>query len=141
MYMKEISANDMIFYKEGDNIMSGGFSIDSILLHKGLSPMQTKNGGSTLSGGDSVSSIFKNLAVPAGLLYQPTNEKKNKLFKYDEYEYEGGFNPANDTVLPENIHSLLMNIIEVDNNKKSKRERNTRKHKKGKKSVTKSKRS
>ena len=79
MYMTEISAKDMIFYKEGDNIMSGGFSIDSILLHKGLSPMQTKNNGGALSGGDSVSSIFKNLAVPAGLLYQPTHEKKRSF--------------------------------------------------------------
>ena len=38
-----LSANDLIFYKEGGNIMSGGYKLNSIFLKNGVSPMQTVN--------------------------------------------------------------------------------------------------
>lgn len=130
MYMShQLSANDMIFYKEGDKIMSGGFSIESLLLHKGQSPMYTANGSeNTNITGGSVSSIFKNLAVPAGLLYQTNKEKKRQLFEYNEdgQELEGGFN--NNSVLSEDIHSQLMKMVEVNDSGKTVRERKSRKH-------------
>lgn len=144
MYMShQLSANDMIFYKEGDKIMSGGFSIESLLLHKGESPMYTANGsentnitggsviitsGSVNITGGPVSGIFKNLAIPAGLLYQTNKEKKRQLFEYNEdgQELEGGFN--NNSVLSEDIHSQLMKMVEVNDSGKTVRERKSRKH-------------
>ena len=130
MYMSyQLSANDMIFYKEDDKIMSGGFSIESLLLHKGESPMYTANGSeNTNITGGSLSSIFKNLAVPAGLLYQTNKEKKRQLFEYNEdvQELQGGFN--NNSVLSEDIHSQLMKMIEVNDSGKTTCERKTRKH-------------
>jgi hypothetical protein len=127
----QLSANDMIFYKEDDKIMSGGFSIESLLLNKGESPMYTANGSENTNTniiGGSVSSIFKNLAVPAGLLYQTNKEKKRQLFEYNEdgQELEGGFN--NNSVLSEDIHSQLMKMVEVNDSGKTIRERKTRKH-------------
>ena len=134
MYMThQLSANDMIFYKEKDGdkekIMSGGFSIESLLLNNGDSLMYTANGSETTNiTGGSVSSIFKNLAVPAGLLYQTNKEKKRKLFEYneDDQELAGGFN--NNSVLSEDIHSQLMKMVEVNDSGKTVRERKTRKH-------------
>ena len=134
MYMSyQLSTNDMIFYKEKDGdkekIMSGGFSVESLLLHKGESPMYTANGSENINiTGGSVSGIFKNLAVPAGLLYQANKEKKRQLFAYNEdgQELVGGFN--NNSVLSEDIHSQLMKMVEVNDSGKTVRERKTRKH-------------
>jgi len=123
----QLSANDMIFYNEEGKIMSGGFSVESLLLRKGESPMYTANGSENKTGG-SVSSIFKNLAIPAGLLYQSNKEKTRKMFQYNEdsQELQGGFN--NNSVLSEDIHSQLMKMIEVNASGKTVRERKTRKH-------------
>jgi hypothetical protein len=93
----EINLNekdDMVFYQEGGEIMSGGFSIDSILLKLGLPAME---GGAMIGGGGGygVSANTKNmvfsggLAVPAGLysqygqgIGQSGGKKSNN--KYDE---------------------------------------------------------
>jgi len=130
--MSNLSANDMVFYKEGEQIMSGGFSVDSILLKN--------NDSKSNFGGGGMSNIFKDLAVPAGLLYQPSYATKKKFFKYEEHddELEGGFRQKE--VLPENIHDVLLKMIEHDNNKKSKNERKSKrlnKDKKEKKNVSK----
>jgi hypothetical protein len=131
--MSYLSPTDMVFYKEkaGDKekIMSGGFSIESLLLSNGESPMYTANSPGNLSGGNSsVGSVFKNLAIPAGLLYQSNKEKSRKMFEYNEdgQELQGGFN--NNSVLSEDIHSQLMKMIEVNDSGKTVRERKTRKH-------------
>ena len=131
MYMCTLSPVDMVFYKEGEKIMSGGFSIESLMWKNGESPMYTANNPNSpnnLSGGNSVSGIFKNLAVPSGLLYQKAGEKKRQLFEYTEGEQElvGGFKES--LVLPESIHSLLMKMVEVNDSGKTSNERKTRKH-------------
>jgi hypothetical protein len=145
MYMSHLSAADMVFYKETDEntneqrIMSGGFSIESLLWKNGDSPMYTANNPNNLSGGNAVSGIFKNLAVPAGLLYQKNYEKKRKLFEYTEGHHElvGGFKDS--TVLPEDIHSMLMKMVEVSDSGKTCHERKTRKRRvsKEKKNISK----
>jgi len=59
---------DIVFNtNENGDVTAGGFSVNSCLLKSGLSPIATMNGSSQKGG--SVSEIFKNLAVPAGLLY------------------------------------------------------------------------
>jgi hypothetical protein len=145
MYMSHLSPADMVFYKEIDEktneerIMSGGFSIESLLLNNGESPMYTANSPSNLSGGNTVSGIFKNLAVPAGLLYQKNYEKKRKLFEYNEHgeELVGGF--KNSIVFPEDINSMLMKMVQVNESGKTSHERKSRKHRvsKEKKNISK----
>lgn len=63
-----IDRNELVFYTDKGNVQSGGYKIDNILMNSDLPAMQTVNGGGKAKG-DSVSSIFKDLAVPAGLLY------------------------------------------------------------------------
>ena len=115
--------NDLLFYREqqggNDIIMSGGYSVDSYLLKEGLSPIQTLNsleGG--MEGGSSkqVSSIFENLAVPAGLFFN--NQKPVQ-------DMFGGARKCMDhTMLPDNIFDEFMRMIEIDKTKK--RNRKTR---------------
>ena len=117
-YAPEFTADDFLFYKAGDVIMSGGYSIDSLLLKEGISPMQTFNSlenGSNQMGGNKASNIFENLAVPAGLLF--INKKNigsySSLSDYKETK-----------MLPDNIFDEFMNMIEMDKRKRKKTRRN-----------------
>ena len=114
-YKPEFTDDDFLFYKAGDVIMSGGYSIDSLLLKEGISPMQTFNSlenGNNQMGGNKASNIFENLAVPAGLLY--INKKNigsySSLSDYKETK-----------MLPDNIFDEFMNMIEIDKRKKKTR--------------------
>lgn len=114
--------DDLLFYKEqqggNDIIMSGGYSVDSYLLKEGFSPIQTLNSleSGQEGGSKQVSSIFENLAVPAGLFFN------NKKPVQDMY---GGARKCMDhTMLPDNIFDEFMRMIEIDKTKK--RNRKTR---------------
>ena len=127
-----LGPDDLLFYEEqrgGNNIiMSGGYSVDSFLLKNGLSPMQTfgaleggQSGGKQSEGkqseGKQVSSIFENLAVPAGLFYinqKPTQDAYSKS-KQKSMEHK---------MLPDNIFDEFIKMIEIDKHKK--RQRKTR---------------
>ena len=63
---KELGTNDLVFYNDKGKIKAGGFMIKNTLLEQGIPAIVTNNKNMT---GGSVSSLFKDLAVPAGLLY------------------------------------------------------------------------
>jgi hypothetical protein len=98
-----IGTNDLIFYSSGENIYSGGFSIDSILMREGASVMQTvknKNGGS-------IEGIFgKNYVVPPMWFLSPYNES-NLQFGGQKTE-----NNYESEVIEEDLHDKLLNILE-----------------------------
>jgi len=122
-----LGPDDLLFYQEqrGDNniIMSGGYSVDSFLLKQGLSPMQTfgalegGQSGGKQSDGNKPSSIFENLAVPAGLFYinqKPTQDAySNSKQKCMDHK-----------MLPDNIFDEFIKMIEIDKHRK--RQRKTR---------------
>jgi hypothetical protein len=116
-YKPEFTDDDFLFYKDGDVIMSGGYSIDSLLLKEGISPMQTFNSleNNNQMGGNKASNIFENLAVPAGLLY--INKKNigsySSLSDYKETK-----------MLPDNIFDEFMSMIEMDKRKRKKTRKN-----------------
>ena len=140
--MSIFSGTDMIFYKEGQKIMSGGYSIDSILLKNGLPPMKTiqlstmQNGG----GDGSVATMFGgDLAVPAGLYYinQKSSNTNSDTYTIDNEDligdfngdFNGGFNegkPKNmedstnyeHTMLEDDIHDKLFALVEIDRKRK-----------------------
>ena len=68
----ELGASELVVYKNGRDVMSGGYKINSIL--------GTQNNKSTKSqtGGDA-GSILTNLAVPAGLLFLQQKTSKKTL--------------------------------------------------------------
>lgn len=111
--MSYLGSDDFIFYKENGKIMSGGYTVNSILLNSGISPMQTNNIGNQTGG--KVSSVFENLAVPAGLFYAHP-----KHFVGEEINMPL---PDGHQCLPDDIHDTLFKLVEVD----KKRKRNTKK--------------
>ena len=65
-----LDGDDLVFYSDSNNeIYSGGFSINSIMMKGGISPFTTLNKMNGQTGGN-VSDLFKDLVVPSWLLSQ-----------------------------------------------------------------------
>ena len=66
--------NELVMYKQDGKIYGGGFTVNSIMLQHGISPITRVNvgGGSGTKKGGGVSDSFSNLAIPAGLYYFDT---------------------------------------------------------------------
>lgn len=110
--------NDLIFHKEGNDIISAGFGINSILLSKGLSPILSFSPRKDEQESDEDSSIFKsfkNLAVPLGLF---TTNKYNRATEEDKCEHQG--------TLSDSMFDRLMQMADYDKPEKpkSKKQRN-----------------
>ena len=116
MYMESVFADDdLVFNKSNGKIHSAGFTVDSILMQKGEPALITRNSGLQLGGG-SVANLFKDLAVPAGLVYF-----SRKQFGGDEQRSKIH---NNDETIDDDIHEKLLKMVEVDGG--SKKPRKTR---------------
>lgn len=107
--------DDLVFFKNSaGEIMSGGYNIESHMLQKGISPMQTFNLSQNGGKEDKVSSGFENLAIPAGLYYitQPTSKKHKHT---DQKTYDKEHVPISD-----DIFDKLFQMIEYDDKRKRK---------------------
>lgn len=119
MSVEGFDNNDFVLQRGIDGqFIGGGYKINSSFLKKRQNIMTTLNqdGGDKVS--DKVSDLFNNLAVPAGLFYVNQKVSKNDTNSYTEH-----------TMLPDDIHDKLFALIAVDNNKKRKIDKKTRKQK------------
>jgi hypothetical protein len=132
--MKEINyieGDDLIFNNEGD-IHSGGFSVNSIMMKAGMSPIMTVN--QQYGGGDKVSDLFNNLVIPNWAL-----SYSNKLGgeKYEDKDEE----ESDESDIDEDLHSKLIDLVRHHENKRDNENKNknkkTRRQKLNKKSGTK----
>jgi len=150
-----IGPDELIYNNDGE-IHSGGFSVNSIMLKNGLSPIMTLNNNnanvntySNQMGGEKVSDLFNNLVIPNWSLSY--NYKNGAV-------YQGGANGVmynsnkklgddedDDEVMEEALHDKLLNLVKVDktemknscvSNKKSSK-KNFKSTMKTKKNVTK----
>lgn len=119
---KEITNDDdFVMIERNGEIISGGFNINSLLLKYKQSPMYTLNQKMTGGGpGNNVSDIFKDLAIPAGIFYNPiktggSSENKNNVIQEDEVD--------------DDLYEKLVKMASVENKKQSpeKKQRKTRK--------------
>lgn len=99
----ELEKNDFVIYRENNQIKSGGYSVNSILLNKNNPAVTTYNQQNGGGGIKKVSEIFSSLAVPAGLYYGSEKKTLNTLKPIIE---------NNDTVLPDSIHDQLLELLE-----------------------------
>jgi len=139
--MSHFSSNELIFNKVGDEIVSAGFGINSILLHKGLSPIlsftnhyDTDNESSSNSNSSSdsdsdsettsnkkkVFKSFKNLAIPLGLFLDNNNNSKNH--KHDNREQEH-------KQIPNDMYNELLKLVYYNDKEKRQTKKNTKKDK------------
>lgn len=103
------------------DFLSSGFKVNSLLWKNAMSPISSVGGG--LSTGGKVSSLFDNLAVPAGLMYQKAGSQGNNKSWFDEI----------DLALDENYapgEEIIIDDIHADLTSKALYKKNTHKTKK-----------
>ena len=119
--MSYLDGNDLVFYGGSDNqIYSGGFSVNSIMMKSGISPFTTLNSINGQIGGN-VGDVFKDLVVPSWLVsqeYKGTGGSKHvKNFDEDSEDEE---------VISDELYDKLVDLVtvsdaEIKNKKKSTR--------------------
>jgi hypothetical protein len=113
--------DDLVFYQEGGNIMSGGFSINNMFLSGNQPALKTMNSSKFQEGG-SISSIFKDLAVPAGLFHLQQNPTKHFL--------PSTF--GSNEVIEDTLYDKLLKLMEPDNDKRKKQTKKVKNYKNNK---------
>ena len=116
---------DELIYNNDSGVHSGGFSVNSIMMKNGISPIMTINKEQT-GGSNLVSDIFNNLVVPNWTLSYDTKIGG----KYKDVDGDSD----EDDVIDEDLHDKLLELVkEHDSKIKEKKKRATRKHLKSKK--------
>jgi hypothetical protein len=114
---------DMIFNNDKENdIHSGGFSIKSIMLKKGISPIKTLNylnidDADQQIGGSQVSDLFNSMVVPNWAYY--AGKITNREISGGERGFEGGERgfeeePDDDNVIDDDLHNKLLDLVKHD---------------------------
>ena len=114
--------DELIFHKVGDEIVSAGFGINSVLLNKGLPPIlsfSTKESDESEVENPSIFKSFKNLAVPLGL-FTKTLQQQQQHKKEEEAEHKG--------TLPDSIYDKLMQMADFDKPEKPKSKKHRNKY-------------
>jgi len=119
-----IGANELIFNIDKDGgIYSGGFSVNSIMMKAGMSPIMTINTGQ-YGGSNNVSDLFNDLVIP------------NWAITYNNMcggSYKD--NDSDDDIddIDDDLHDKLLELVkEHDNKLKKENKRKTRKQIKNK---------
>ena len=124
-----IGADELVFNNDIDNgIHSGGFSVNSIMMKAGMSPIMTLNNNDSMIGGNKVSDLFNNLVVPNWALTY-----NNRIIggKYKEIEHNDDSESEDDEVISDDLHDKLLDLVKQHNIKsKENKKKNTRKNKK-----------
>ena len=123
--MSYIGGDDLIFYTDNNQIYSGGFNVNSIMMKTGISPFSTLNKINNQIGGN-VSDLFKDLVVPSWLLSQ-------------ENKFNGGFNAginknnddsdSDDDAITNDLHDNLLNLVTVKDSEIKNKKKSTKKFK------------
>jgi|Laugresbdmm110sn_1035088.scaffolds.fasta_scaffold123107_2 hypothetical protein len=150
-----ISHEELVFSPE-KNIQSGGFSVSSIMMKAGLSPIMTMNVNTDNigqnGGSNKVSDLFQNLAVPnwatmytmKGGEYKEQEQEKDKKKqekdkkKQEKDKKEGDSDSDSDSDIDDDLHDKLLDLVkEHENITKKKNNKSKRTDKKEKKNITK----
>jgi len=109
-----IGPDELIYNNDGE-IHSGGFSVNSIMLKNGLSPIITLNQSNIIGGGTNeskVSDLFNNLVVPNwSLSYNYKNGGSNNILNKKIHNEEN-----DDDMIEDSLHDKLLNLVKVDKN-------------------------
>jgi hypothetical protein len=117
-----IEGDDLIFTDEGD-IQSGGFSVKSIMMKAGMSPIMTVNEQQGGGNFDKVSDLFNNLVIPNWALSY-SNKMGGGKYK-DKEEDEDSEDDIDD-----DLHDKLIDLVRHHENlEKETKKKKTRKHK------------
>jgi hypothetical protein len=127
-----IGADELVFNNDvKDGIHSGGFSVKSIMMKAGMSPIMTVN-NEQMGGGNQVSDLFDNLVIPNWTL-----SYNNRLVggKYKEVEHNES--DEEDDVVDDDLHDKLLELVKEHNIKMQKPKKKITRRMRNKKGGTK----
>ena len=129
-----IGASELVFNNDIEGgIHSGGFSVNSIMLKNGMSPIMTINTEQTGGKFDKVSDLFNDLVVPNWAL-----SYNNRIVggKYKGVEHNDS--DSDDDVIEDDLHEKLLGLVKEHTiQSKSTKKKTTKKNKKSSKKITK----
>lgn len=132
-----IGAGELVFNNDIEgSIHSGGFSVNSIMMKAGMSPIMTVNNEQFGGESDKVSDLFNNLVIPNWTLTY-----NNRIIggKYNDIQKNELDTDEEDDVIQDELHDKLLDLVREHNetvkNKKQKMTRRVKKY--SKKTITK----
>ena len=108
-----IGAGELVFNNDIEGgVHSGGFSVNSIMLKNGMSPIMTINRDQTGGKLEKVSDLFNDLVVPNWAL-----SYNNRIGggKYKEVEKDD--DDSDDDVIDDDLHDKLLQLVKEHNEK------------------------
>ena len=100
-----MDATDMVFDNDNNTITSGGFSVNSIMLKMGLSPLVTLN---KQSGGGNVSDMFDGIVIPNWVF---THDIAKSIYNPDANDKVLQDKVLQDEVLQDDIYDKLLDLV------------------------------
>lgn len=110
-----IPEKDLIFYKDKEGgIYSGGFSVNSIMLREGLSPIITVNQEKEES--ENVSNFFNDLVIPNWALAYTMNDVVGNDYSTKNVNVitENDESDEDDNVITDDLYNKLLELVMVD---------------------------
>jgi len=129
-----IGADELVFNNDIEKgIHSGGFSVKSIMMKAGMSPIMTIN-SSQIGGSENVSDLFNDLVVPNWTL-----SYNNRIIggKYKEVDHNDS--DEEDDVVDDDLHEKLLDLVKQHNEKTEKTKKKITRRMKNRKGGTKRK--
>jgi hypothetical protein len=117
-----IGSDELVFNNDTDlGIHSGGFSVNSIMLKAGMSPIMTVNSDQLGGTNEKVSDLFNNLVIPNWTL-----SYNNRLTggKYNEIKKK--INDTEDDIIDDDLHEKLLDLVKQHEIKAQKAKSNKR---------------
>jgi hypothetical protein len=107
-----IGSKEFVFnVNEDEQIYSGGFNVNSIMMKAGMSPIMTLNTDQVGGGSNKVSDLFKNLVVPSWTLSY--SNKTGGGYK----DYGKDYDSDTDSDVGDDLHDKLLNLVKESDNK------------------------
>ena len=140
--MSYIGADELIFFNDPEKgIHTGGFSVKSIMLKEGISPIMTINNESTQNGGsDKVSDLFNDLVVPNWafsyhntMIGGMTRDETKKVYSDDSDS------DSDDGIIDDDLHDKLLGLVKDHDTQVKNKKKNTKKNINSKKNKTRKK--
>ena len=129
-----IGANELVFNTDKEaGVYSGGFSVNSIMMKSGLSPILTVNKPLQSGGSTKVSDLFNDLVIPNWAL---SYSMRGGEYKDDTSDSDSEYGDD----ITDDLHDKLLDLVrEHDIKSAGAKKKKTRKQKLTKKSTTRKK--
>lgn len=123
-----VGSNELVYTNEKNNqIHAGGFSVNSILMKAGVSPIMTIHNPAMVGGGTKVSDLFNHLVVPNWALSYNNRLGGGKYRDRDLDSDSDSDSDSDNDVVKDDLHDQLLSLVNEHNKLLETRRKHTKK--------------